>query len=795
MIRMGNGLGVTLLLLASAWTAHASETPAQGGEAPGADVAAAGAPAEVEDADRVERKAVGETGASAGEATKPPARFREAIEVRGDALGAAPAQTPVRPTEVMGVAGGAENVFRVLATLPGVTSTDEFSSRLSVRGGGPDQNLTVMDGVEIHDPYRLFGLVSAFNPETVEGFELTTGAFGAKHGDRLSSLLVIDNRSGSVSRPVSASSALSLTDSNAIIEGALPRGAGSWLLTGRRTYYDLVAERFTSSDLPSFGDVQGKLTWNLGRRTRLTLFGLLSREGTDASLSGGSHNGTFYTHTSNDLMSAALDRSFGTRGALRTLVSYYETRDDEDIDGRFRGGMRRSNTPVDEDVDFEKVIWNSGTRIRDLAFRQEASLTASRRHLLETGLEIHRIETGVAFDISGSRNEHEANGSSLRGGAGLPAQLDSRREDTRLGAWLSDRMHLGRRLEVEAGLRLDRNSLNGDIELQPRLQASLGVTAATRVRCAVGRHTQSPGYEKLVSADYFMDLSSLDALSLRNEVATHAIVGVERDLAPGMTARVEGYYKRFDRLIVGRLETPEETRARVAAYDFPQELADSVPSRPIITSNPSNDATGRAYGVDLFVARRATSAATRLTGWVAYTWGKAERTAYGRTSAFDYDRRHSLSVVGQLRLSRRIEVALTGRLASGFPTTPPVGLRVSSVPDERDADGDGNREELVPERDRVGRLVYLLDQGGVANINSAWQAAYARIDGRVTFTPRFGRERLKLYVDVINILNRKNVGMMERKLEYDPSSDRPRIVETSEGSIPFLPSFGVHYRF
>ena len=77
-----------------------------------------------------------------------------------------------------------------------MNATADFDSRIAVRGGGPDQNLTVMDGVEIHNPYRLFGLTSAFNPETVENFELTAGGFSPKYGDRLSSLLVVENRAG-----------------------------------------------------------------------------------------------------------------------------------------------------------------------------------------------------------------------------------------------------------------------------------------------------------------------------------------------------------------------------------------------------------------------------------------------------------------------------------------------------------------------------------------------------------------------------------------------------------------------
>ncbi len=100
------------------------------------------------------------------------------------------------PVEVLRTPGALDNVFRTLQTLPGVAATEEFGSRLAVRGGSPDQNLTVMDGVEVHDPYRLFGLTSAFNPETIQRFDLATGGFSAKYGDRLSSLLSVENRDG-----------------------------------------------------------------------------------------------------------------------------------------------------------------------------------------------------------------------------------------------------------------------------------------------------------------------------------------------------------------------------------------------------------------------------------------------------------------------------------------------------------------------------------------------------------------------------------------------------------------------
>ena len=117
--------------------------------------------------------------AAAQSAQEPPPQkkhFEETVEVVAPGAAGSPAELPVRPTAVMAVAGAADNVFRTLQTLPGVAATTEFDSRLSVRGGSPDENLTIMDGVEIHNPYRLFGLTSAFNPETVAAFDLYAGA-------------------------------------------------------------------------------------------------------------------------------------------------------------------------------------------------------------------------------------------------------------------------------------------------------------------------------------------------------------------------------------------------------------------------------------------------------------------------------------------------------------------------------------------------------------------------------------------------------------------------------------------
>jgi len=360
---------------------------------------------------------------------------------------------------------------------------------------------------------------------------------------------------------------------------------------------------------------------------------------------------------------------------------------------------------------------------------------------------------------------------------------------------LLDRWQATTALSVEAGVRTDWSGQSGETLLSPRVNASYAMAPGTRLRAALGRYTQSPGYEKLVSSDYVLDLTSPAAASLRSEQSLQASMGLEHDIAGTATVRVEGYYKRSSDLLIGRLETDAERQARLAPYDFPPEYASSVPTDPIITTVPTNDGRGRAYGFDLFVTRTAAPSSARVRGWASYTWGRAERDAYGRTYPFEYDRRHAFSAVASYRLSDRWEIASTIRVASGFPRTAPLGLIVASAKDAADVDHDGNVEELIPARDPSGLLIYAVNFGGTDNLNNARLPVFARVDLRATWRPRGAQGRWELYLEVVNLLNRKNAGTLDPQLEYDPTSDRPKIVEKPDQGIPRFPTVGVRFRF
>ncbi|MSO62852.1 MAG: TonB-dependent receptor [Acidobacteria bacterium] len=721
--------------------------------------------------------------------------FATTVAVIAPSPAAAPATTLVAPVEVLRTPGALDNIYRTLQTLPGVAATEEFGSRLAVRGGSPDQNLTVMDGVEIHDPYRLFGLTSAFNPETIQRFELATGGFSAQYGDRLSSLLVVENRDGTRTQAFGGSASLSITDANLVVEGRLPgKAVGSWLVTGRRTYYDLVASRITNQEFPAFGDLQGKGVWEPSPGRKVTLFGLRSRQAAAIAIDEADARGEFQDDTENDLAWARFDTSLGSRGQSHTVVSYSDTRSTFGVDASFENTHKRSNAPSAESYGTANVVFERALSVKDVAARQEFAW-ALGAHVLAAGAEAHRLSTALRYEITGDRNPGAANGSSVQGGAGLPDLLASAQQSTRAGAWIQDTFPIGSRGSLQAGLRWDGPGTTGESLFSPRLTASFRLASSTHLRAAAGRYTQSPGYEKLAQSDYVLDFTDENLSRLRSERATQASAGVERDLPGGAALRVEGYYKRFTDLLIGQLETEPARLARVSRYDFPAALQSSIPVDPLITTIPGNDGHGRSYGFDVFLSRTGAPAGSRVTGWASYTWGKTSRDGYGRRYDFEYDRRHAFTTVAAYRFTPQWELASTIRVASGFPRTAPLGVRVAAIEDTLDRDGDGVTDELLPERDAAGRLVYAVNFGGAANLNQARLPVFARVDVRATWRPRGAAGRWEFYAEIINLLNRKNAGALEPRLDYDSTADRPRIVEQRDQSIPRLPTVGIRFRF
>ena len=714
----------------------------------------------------------------------PRAFEEEAVEVTAEAPELErPAATRVASEEVLETAGSVDNIFRALATLPGVTPTTDFGSFLSVRGGTPDQNLTLMDGVEIHNPYRLFGLVSAFNPETITDFSLAAGGFGAKYGDRLSSLLVVRNRTGG--RQFSGTSSLSVTDGNLVFEGPLP-GGGSWLGTARRTYYDVIVGRILDQNFPSFADFQLRADWEFGPGHRLSVMGLSSREDTNFAFEDEEDGGSvdFLGDVVNELGSVRLDALLSDRITATTILAWYRNTELLDFEAEIFTENRVVNVEDPDERDLlTPISFDRERAVGDLSLRQEVGIQVGNTHFVETGFELHGLESSLDQTVRGPRNESEANPSSIQGGSALPDLLASQHSGLRGGAWIQDGFRLADRLTLEPGLRLDWSTLNGRSTLSPRLAAAWDFGGGFQLRGAGGIYTQSPGWEKLTSSDYLLDLNAIEDLA--HERALHAVIGLEKTFSRGTRLRVEGYWKRFEDLLIGRLETEAERTARVSEYDFPAELAGDVPSAARITINPVNAGAGVSRGFDIYLERLDPGA--RIAGWISYTFGKAERENYGLRYPFEYDRPHALNLVGRIGLNDRWSLAATGRIASGFPYTPAVGVRAAAT---RDARG-----RLVPETDDDGNLAYAVDLGGLDNLHRARLPLYARLDLRLTYRRGGPGGRWSAYAEVINALNRDNGVDIDARVQARPGADLPTVEEVPAFGFPFVPTVGFRIRF
>ena len=237
--------------------------------------------------------------------------------------------------------------------------------------------------------------------------------------------------------------------------------------------------------------------------------------------------------------------------------------------------------------------------------------------------------------------------------------------------------------------------------------------------------------------------------------------------------------------MIGRLETEAERVARIAEYDFPAEHAADVPAAARITIHPVNAGRGIARGLDLYLERL--DPAARVAGWISYSLGKAERESYGLRFPFEYDRRHALNLVGRIGINDRWSLAATGRMASGFPYTPALGVRVAATRDERG--------RLVPEADGEGNLAYAVDLGGLENLNRARLPLYARLDLRLTYRRGGPEGRWSAYAEVINALNRDNGVSIEQQVVAQPGADRPTFDEFPAFGFPFVPTVGFRVRF
>lgn len=708
--------------------------------------------------------------------------------------------------------GAAEDVLRTLQSLPGVLAPNDFSSQLVVRGSGPDQNLIIMDDVEVFNPYRLYGVVSMFNPDAVEDVNLISGGFPAKYGDRLSAVLDVTNREGDVNKNLKGNINASIVDANIVLEGKNPFNLkGSWLINSRRTYYDLIIEPFVKSaglvddntSFPNFYDFQTKLVFGPFSGHKFLLNGIISRDGVDV-VSGKERNTPdsvgVYNITRNDILSAAWHYAPSKNYLNKVVVSWYKNNGTTDFDSQILD-------PSVNRKDFEETIPDTikqyllGFRFNgDFDYRKvtidDKFTYLWNENVFEAGAGVDFMETTMnfKFDLDPALEAIFAANPQFR--ASL-SDLKDVKNYNRYRVFAQNNFKLSEKLFFNPGLRLDYYDLLDKAYIAPRLSFSYAIDELTTVRGVWGIYYQSPGYEKLRDQNVLFDLADEYTKNLNAEKAIHYVIGIERWLTSEWSLRFESYYKDFTDLIVqkkvqGTAFVTELIPGRDPrkGYNWTTPVAISGDS---LTQIPINNSFGEAYGFEFFLSKRNVMSDSKLSGWVSYALAFANRFEDGIKLPFRFDQTHTFNLVLNYDFNSWFNVGVRWQYGSGFPFSEPVGIKPRII--YEDTNGDGVPETPVistrksfNDPNGEGEVIFDVDFGD--NKFNSRKPDYHRLDVRFNFITNFWNLDWVFYLDVVNVYNRKNVVNYDYYITEDLQLGREQ-----NNMFPILPTLGISVKF
>jgi hypothetical protein len=640
------------------------------------------------------------------------------------------------------------DVLRALQILPSVAAMSDYSSALYVRGGSADQNLIALDGVPLFNPYHVGGLFSAIGADAVSSVDIAAGAFPARGGDRLSSLIDIHTRDGGRDE-VRTSGALGLLSAHTTVDGPLPGGRGTFLLTGRKTWLDVTsraAERvgLLPFSMPyGFSDLYAKATHPVASLGSLTLSGYLDSEGFQPSGSlADDMDGEMNLDWGSRMLSLTWRQPVAGRFLLEARAGYSGFHGNFHV-ASYEGDVRECDEngcriirPVTDTV----TQLRAHSRIRDVI--AGADLTWFRAaHTLRAGLQLDNY----LFDHALTE---------LNGDAELLPLFDRRNRPVTMAAYVEDEWSLTRDITVRGGVRvLDAGALG--TAWMPRVGLRWQATPALSLSAGAGSYAQvmhSLRNDESVASSFF---------------AYDLIAGQPHDigLARARDVVLTAVWRNATTLL--RIDAFER---RLRNLVHAPESLDPLDA-PVFITEPYRVATGGTRGLEIMASHRRGRAEFGL----AYALTSAERTVDNFTFAPRFDRRHRFDASASLALGRSGILSTRLTLASGQPYTPVIGATPAVGFDP----ATGKWLAANP--------VFLSGMH-----NSARLPGYVRFDvaARKSFDKRwFGQSgTITPYIQIINILNTPNA------LIAEPVTG-PRLQLNYWPQLPILPTFGIEWRF
>ena len=642
---------------------------------------------------------------------------------------------------------GEADVFRTLQMLPSVAGAGNGTASLSVRGGTADQNLVLLDGMTVYHVDHFFGLFSAFNTDALKDIQLYAGGFPARYGGRVSSVIDLTGKAGD-EHQFRASVGASLLSARGVVE--IPLGRGSILISGRRSYTDVIrsglynqlfdfaksqgttqaqpgparggfGNRFQQQTVePSFYfyDFNSKATYRPSSKDVATVSVYRGLDNLDQSQSlgggggpggGGPFGGT--TSSLNDLtiarnqgVSGRWFRQWSSRISSDALVasSRYESNSDRTANGGTPNGGARFN-----------FGFNETNTVNDVTARIDNVLDVASWSRIEFG--VWNTHNTVTYDfLIGGTDTTQRGRNTTRDGAGTLSAAYAQHTWTPIPSF-----------DFTTGVRANHYDVTAATYVEPRLAAGWQLTPALRLKAAWGRYHQF--VNRVENEDVLQgsrDFWLLADTVLKPNASTHNIVGFLYD-RPSWALNVEAYDKTLENATLFSRRYRRAFGVNTGSFFYTGE--------------------GRSRGLEFLLERKIGT----VTGWASYTLAKstAQFAEVDQGAAFptSQDQRHELKAFGTMQL-RKWELSATGIYGSGRPYTAPISQYQLKLL-------DGSTQNYI----------------NVGDKNSERLPSYQRIDLAVSRTIQTaGLYDWRVGVSLYNIANRHNVSFRKFDLSTEP---------------------------
>jgi len=561
---------------------------------------------------------------------------------------------------------GEKDILKALQLLPGVQSGSEGSSGLYVRGGGPDQNLILLDGVPVYNASHLFGFFSVFNTDAINSVELIKGGFPAHYGGRLSSVIDIRMKEGNTNE-FHGTGSVGIVASRLTLEGPILKDKVSFIVSARRTYIDILARpiikrefKRTGSDGVAgyyFYDLNGKVNWKISEKDRIYLssyfgddnfyFNVTEQYDVSPSQSikstlgaglqwGNATTALRYNRVINKKLFANLTATYSR---YNFSVGQSTKEESDPADANF-----------DQDLKFE---YNSG--IYDWSGRLDFDYIPSPDHYVKFGIGdiYHTFVPGVTvYNAQFGTND------------GI---------DTTFGnnpiyaheyfAFVEDDFKIGPRFKVNLGLHFSgfKASSNNYTSLQPRVSMRYLITEGLSAKASYAQMQQYIHLLTNATIGLPTDLWVPSTNTVKPEDSKQIAGGLAQTFKDKYEISVEAYYKTMSNLI-----------------DYKEGAG--FFSTATGWENQIEFGRGWAYGFEFFLQKKV----GKTAGWIGYTLSWTNRQFdnlnFGKAFPYRYDRRHDLSIVWTQEISKVFDFAATWVYGTGNAVSLPIERYLSPPP-------------------------------------------------------------------------------------------------------------------